>query len=188
MAKQFAGLDRRLALKINGFQLPRSLLDLIETGRWRSPADESGLNRLFPVRSEFCCYTFAAMEGETQVLYRQPGPTWRGTRDSNRPPGDVDPTRTVLIADLGLGYDQPIALDFRLSIEHPRVLTLCWDKPAPPVPWKYVQPWREGKRSFNDVITQRLEYWCELTTMGGWNRWIEIAPDFETFARLIGIV
>ena len=50
---------------VNGLPLPCDLLALIEAGRWRCPTDESGLDRLFPERSEFCCYGFGGMTGET---------------------------------------------------------------------------------------------------------------------------
>jgi hypothetical protein len=172
---------------VNSLPLPPSLLALIEAGRWRCPADQSGLDRLFPERGEFCCYSFGGMEGETQVIYRNPTPMWRGIPDPANPPGDIDPKLAVLIADLGIGYDQPIALDYRLSREHPRVLTLRWDKPDPPIPWEEIEPWQSGKRHYDKATTARLRSWYDTTRQGGWNRWVEIAPDFEMFAELIGL-
>lgn len=136
---------------VNSLPLPPSLLILIESGRWRCPADQSGLDRLFPERGEFCCYSFAGMEGETQVIYRNPTPMWRGMPDPANPPGDIDPKLAVLIADLGIGYDQPIALDYRLSREQPRVLTLRWDKPDPPVGGnRAVAEWEAPLRQSNN--------------------------------------
>lgn len=172
---------------VNGLPLPRDLLDLIEAGRWRCPADQSGLDLWFPERSEFCCYTFQTMESETTVIHRENTPMWRGKPDPDHPPGDIDPRLAVLIADLGLGYDQPIALDYRPSLTRPRVLTLRWDKPEPPVPWEEVEPWRDGKRHYDETVTKQLQDWYESTRQGGWNRWIEIAPDFRTFAAIVGL-
>jgi hypothetical protein len=172
---------------VNGLPLPHELLALIELGRWRCPADQAGLDRLFPERGEFCCYSVGGMEGETQVLYRNRTPMWRGTADPANPPGDIDPTLAVLIADLGLGYDQPIALDYRPSPTDPGVLTLSWDNPAPPIPWKHVGPWKEGKRKYDRVTTERLREWVDTTEAGGWNRWVRIAPDFARFAVAIGL-
>lgn len=101
---------------IRGLPLPTELVALIEAGRWTCPANPSGLDRLFPERREFCCYTYAAMEGETALLDRGQNPMWHGTPDPANPPGDIDPSRAVFIADLGIGYDQPVALDYRPSL------------------------------------------------------------------------
>lgn len=175
----------RATVFANGLPLPDDLVALIESGQWRSPSDPTGLDQLFPERSEFCCYSIGMMEGETRVIYRNNNPMWRGTPDPDYPPGDIDPKLAVLIADLGLGYDQPIALDYRPSLERPRVLTLQWDQPAPPVPRKYVRDWRDGKRKYDRGTTERLQEWWDMTQMGAWNRWVEIASDFKTFAGLI---
>src|SRR5262245_24330849 len=141
---------------INGLPLPKDLLALIEAGRWRCPTDQSALDHLFPERSEFCCYSFGAMEGETTVIHRNDTPMWRGIPDPAHPPGDIDPKLAVLIADLGLGYDQPIALDYRVSREQPRVLTLRWDKPAPPIPWEEMEAWGTGSRQYDEATIARV--------------------------------
>ena len=174
-------------MNINGLPLPRELLDLIEAGRWRAPADPSGLDQLFPERGEFCCYSFRGMEFETAAMYRDDSPRWRGTPDPGRSPGDIDPKLAVLIADLGLGYDQPIALDYHLSRERPRVITLSWDTPDPPVPWEDFQSWGQGERHYDQEMTLLLGQWNDTNRQGGWNRWVEIAPDFATFAQMIGL-
>jgi hypothetical protein len=173
---------------VNGLPLPAEMLTIIEAGRWKCPGDRSGLDRLFPERSEFCCYSYPAMQFETQsMISRDASPMWRGTPDLHCLPGDIDPRRAIFIADLGIGYDQPIALDYRLSTECPRVLTLRWDTPAPPVPWKHIAAWREGKRHYDEETTALVRAWDETTMMGGWNRWVEVARDFKTFAESIGL-
>jgi hypothetical protein len=172
---------------VNGLPLPRELLALIEAGRWRCPDDQSRLDQLFPDRGEFCCYSFGEMESETKGVFRDCIPMWHGQPDPSNPPGDIDPKRTVLIADLGIGYDQPIAIDYRLSLEQPRVLTLHWNRLDPPLPWEEIQSWKEGKRRYDEATSALLQWYCEGRQRGCWNRWVEIAPDFETFAKLVGL-
>ena len=82
-----------------------------------------------------------------------------GKPDRQRQPGDIDPKKVVLIADMGLVSDQPIALDYRPSMGKPRVITLRWESRdlAPGVPF------------------------------GGGKRWIEIARDIKGFAAMVGL-
>lgn len=111
---------------INGLPLPRDLLDLIAAGRWRCPADLSGVNRLFPDRGEFTLYSLDYMPFENSGWIHQRTPYFLGAPDPYHAPGDIDPRCSILIGDLGIGYDQPIALDYRHSLDEPRVLTLQW--------------------------------------------------------------
>ena len=134
---------------INGHVLPSGLLNMIRDGRWRCPEDQSKIDALFPEREEFYPYSFETMERETKGLCGQSEVMWLGLADATNPPGDIDPQQAVLIADLGIGYDQAIALDYRVTTEDPRVLTLHWRRDS--------------------------------------NRWIEIAHNFEEFAKLIGL-
>lgn len=136
---------------VNGLPLPGELLALIGAGRWRCPDDLAGIDWLFPDRGGLYLYSFATMRSETEGLKKQGGPMWLGAPDPAHPPGDIDLRQAVLIADLGLGYDQPIALDYRQSLTRPCVLTLRW------------------------------------SSRGDANRWVEIAPDVQTFADLIGL-
>jgi hypothetical protein len=55
-------------------------------------------------------------------------PELMGIADDRNPPGDIDIRHAVLIADLGMGYDQPIALDYRTSKIEPSVITLEWSR------------------------------------------------------------
>ena len=170
---------------VRGLLLPPELAALIEAGRWKCPTDPSGLDRLFPQRSEFCCYSCAGMASETGTMDGRRTPKWHGTPDPANPPGDIDPSRAVFIADLGIGYDQPVALDYRQSLTEPRVLTLSWDKPPPPVPWKHIDQWG-GKRKYDRATTERLQEWWDTIEIGGWNRWWK-SPPFATFAAAIGL-
>jgi hypothetical protein len=106
--------------------LPSDLISLIEAGRWRCPVDLSGVDRLFPDRGEFKLYTLEYMPFENHWWITRTASMFVGSPDPVRVPGDIDPKRSVLIGDLGIGYDQPIALDYRPSMEDPVVLTFEW--------------------------------------------------------------
>ncbi len=153
---------------VNGLPLPNDLLALIAMGRWKRPADQSGIDRLFPDHGGFCPYSPAAMQFESEAYppeaaVRRLGLTmWLGKPDPDNPPGDLDPKQAVLIADLGLGCDSPIALDYRVSIERPRVLYLRW----PPNP--------------HGIKPEEENHWRQA------NRWVEVAPDIMAFAELAG--
>jgi hypothetical protein len=139
---------------INGLPLPSSLIALVEAGRWKRAANPASVNRLFPaepgVRLELCLYTLDHMPFENKHWLNQKDPHFLGAPDPDRPPGDIDPKRSLLIGDLGAGSDQPIALDYRLSMDKPRVLTLDYSK-------------------------------------GPQARWVEIAPEIQTLAELMGL-
>jgi len=140
-------------MTILGLPLPDALADWISRGRWGTDFDHACVDDLFPDNAGLTLYTPAMIDEETRGC-RHPEfqiPMWLGEHDADSPPGDLDPAETLFIADLGLGTDQPIALDYRPSRTRPRVLTLRWS---------------EG---------------------GSANRWIEIAPDIEAFARMIDL-
>jgi hypothetical protein len=143
---------------INGLPLPRYLLALIEAGRWRCPADLSGVDRLFPDRGEFQLYSLDYMPFENHHWVRhfedrhwldRYAPMFLGSVDAVKAPGDIDPRLSVLIGDLGIGYDQPIALDYRPSMEYPQVVTLEWSYPARDNRWVKVA---NNIREFADFI------------------------------------
>jgi hypothetical protein len=136
---------------INGLPLPSALVSLIKAGRWRAPADRSELDRLFPKRGDFLLYPPDYMPFENRHWIETTHRYFAGAPDPANPPGDIDPARAVLIADLGNGWDQPIALDYRASVDEPRVLLFCWRR------------------------------------NGNGNRWVEIAPNIESFAGLLGL-
>lgn len=111
-----------------GLPLPAVLVDWIQRGRWGGDFDQGLVDDLFPDNGGLTLYTQTMMEEETRGC-RHPEfqiPMWLGRTDADAPPGDIDPLKTLMIADLGLGTDQPIVLDYRTSLERPRVLTLRW--------------------------------------------------------------
>lgn len=125
---------------VNGLPLPHDLLALMETGRWKPPIDSSGVDRLFPENGGLYPYSVALMESETRTLFDFPVPAWHGVPDPDNPPGDIDPCLAVFVADLGHGFDQPIALDYRVSRGRPRVITLRWGERGERNRWVVVAP------------------------------------------------
>lgn len=127
---------------INGLPLPGDLLALMEAGRWKAPMGSSGVDRLFPENGGLCLYTVALMESETRTLFdpRLQGQGWLGEPDPANPPGDIDPRLAVFVADLGHGFDQPIALDYRVSRDRPQVITLRWGAGGSRNRWVVVAP------------------------------------------------
>jgi hypothetical protein len=111
---------------ISNLPLPSDLIALIEAGRWRCPADLSGVDRLFPDRGEFKLYTLDYMPFENRWWITRIASMFLGSPDPVQAPGDIDPELSDLIGDLGMGCDQPIALDYRPSMEDPAVLTFEW--------------------------------------------------------------
>jgi hypothetical protein len=127
---------------VNGLPLPRDLLALMEAGRWKPLTDRTGLSRVIPENSGLHPYSFSQMERETQTCFKphMQGPMWQGEPDPENPPGDIDPRLVVFVADIGLGWDQPIALDYRTSFDNPRVLTLQWSKCGEQNRWIVIAP------------------------------------------------
>jgi hypothetical protein len=136
---------------VNGLPLPHDLLALLEAGRWKTPMDRSGVDRLFPENGGLYLYSVELMEAETQILFdpQFQGPGLLGTPDPGNSPGDIDPRLAVLVADLGHGFDQPIALDFRASRDRPQVITLRWGERGEQNRWVFVAP---DIRTFADSI------------------------------------
>lgn len=129
---------------INGLPLPPDLLALVEAGRWTSSTSQATVDRLFPAepgaRLELKLYTLDYMPFENKYWWYEDDPEFLGAPDEDRAPGDIDPKRSVLVGDLGHGSDQPIALDYRLSRDEPRVLTLDWSQPERGLRWVVIAP------------------------------------------------
>jgi hypothetical protein len=136
-------------IKINDLPLPRELLELIDAGRWQCPQDQSKVNLVFPDRVELKLYSIEYMPIENKHWLNETKPMFVGVPDSEIPPGDIDPHLSILIGDLGLGSDQPIALDYRLSLDCPRVLTLQWSCDETPNRWVEIAP---NVRVFSELL------------------------------------
>jgi hypothetical protein len=95
-----------------GLAIPAALLAAINDGTWAALARSPELARVFgtqPVRP--CFYSWDLMVGVNKSWVTETDPVYVGIPDLAHPPGDVDPSRSLLIADLG--PDQLIALDYR---------------------------------------------------------------------------
>jgi hypothetical protein len=127
---------------INGLPLPGDLLALMEAGRWKAPTDHSRVDRLFPENGGLCLYSVELMESETRTLFDPQFrfPPWLGVPDPENRPGDIDPRLAVFVADLGHGFEQPIALDYRVSRDRPQVITLRWSEGGRRNRWVFVAP------------------------------------------------
>jgi hypothetical protein len=107
---------------IHGLLLPAPLVRALEEHRWRCPV-EAILRRVFrekPVRAEF--FDLATILDVNLRWRDERDPAFVGHPDPRAPPGDIDPTRSLLLGNLG--PDLPFALDYRLSLDDPRVLYL----------------------------------------------------------------
>jgi hypothetical protein len=129
-------------MMIHGLPLPDELLALMAEGRWKPPRECSGVDRLFPENGGLCPYSVALMESETRTLFdpQLRTPAWLGVPDPDNPPGDIDPHLAMFVADLGHGFDQPIALDYRVSRDRPRVITLRWGAEGQRNRWVIIAP------------------------------------------------
>ncbi len=123
------------AIYINDLPLPAALVRAIEDGIWQTPKSRDVWRSLFSDNEivQPTLYSLRAMTGETPWL-AEAGPAYLGRTGEGFVPGDIDPNRAVLIADLG--PDRLIALDYRESETHPSVIALtsaehsCWQRVA----------------------------------------------------------
>ncbi|MDC8012542.1 hypothetical protein [Tahibacter soli] len=128
--------------RIAGFVLPEQLQRLIDIGMWPARVDPG------------CVKAFAPNESTLDLCHPK---SFATIASHLRPPGgmtpeqwavqDIDPDRTLIIADFGLGSDAPIALDYRHDASEPSVIRLVWgegERPRPPNRWQQVAPTFDG--------------------------------------------
>lgn len=107
---------------VNNLRLPTALSVALRDGSWKRLEDSPFLERVFGEEPsnvsgarfydlEYLRFENMPREGMEPLL---------GHTEGEANPGDVDPQRLVLIADLGI--DRPIALDYRT--EEPRIVYL----------------------------------------------------------------
>lgn len=115
--------------RVLGHALPARVDALITRGEWDSLRDSPGFRAIcsrYRAAPDAMFYELRVMESETRalgkILHPGLGPFLLGLPDDDLHPGDIDPGRCVLFADLGTGTDQPLALDYRC--DPPRVLLL----------------------------------------------------------------
>jgi hypothetical protein len=127
----------------NGLPLPPALVEAIHTGRWAVPS----LDKLQAVFAHAASkdepiahpafFDLDGIQRENEGWSDESLPSYLGSKDDKVQPGDIDPSRSVVIADLG--PDRLIALDYRTSDENPRVVYLTgnekprWIEAAPDI-------------------------------------------------------
>jgi hypothetical protein len=113
---------------INGWALPPALVAAVGEGRWRAPGP-AVLGRVFgEAHEQALFYSPEQMRRENARWPAMTEPGFLGRPDPARPPGTIDPTRSVLIGDVG--PDRPIALDYRGAPQDPPVLYLGAARPG----------------------------------------------------------
>jgi hypothetical protein len=141
---------------------PPLLAQLIERGRWPNFLRSGGL----PIGPSHPLA--AAAGGAGRVCFLSP-PFGTVAQRAEREDfwtwpcasaAEIDFAKTTCIADFGIGSDSPILLDYSLDPTRPRVIYLQWRQQV------------EGKPGWES--TQ--------------NHWVSLAPTFDGFARLAGLV
>ncbi len=113
-------------ISVNGLVLPDALCRALASGYWKVPENIQALREVFgerPVFPKF--YSLELMISESASWLREDDDGYRGTPDDMSPPGDLDPTESVMIGDLG--SDRPFALDYRPE-GNPRVVFFAADE------------------------------------------------------------
>lgn len=129
---------------VNDLELPPIIMDLIAAGRWKMPTNPALLGLFFRDFGSPCetsgpkLFLPPQMQFETNGILKQ-SPFWNGKANPINAPGDIDPARTVLIGDTGIGWDAPIALDYRKMPNSPSVLWLRWPQGNEPWPFCWIQ-------------------------------------------------
>ena len=127
-------------MKINGNSLPTKLMSLVEDGLWgKLPEKRDYLETIYsgPVNSlkTLELYGLNLMKLETEGLIEHCAPSYEysdsfkiflGELDEEYEPGDIEFSRAIVIGDLGIGSDAPIALDYRQDKNNPSVVILHW--------------------------------------------------------------
>lgn len=145
--------SRRRLPRVSAREFPELLLQMIDAGRW--PADEAAERRqnLKPAAQGDVVRALAPEEDQVYLL----APPLRSVSYWIEPDGtfwqdfgallEIDPDRSLLIGDFGLGSDAPIILDLRERPENPQVLRLRWG------PGKETH-WVSMAASFEDFVRE----------------------------------
>ena len=125
--------------EINGLPLPETLAAGLQSGIWRTPTNVQVWRSILPneMARHAMLYNLKRMETENTYWRGQSAPSYLGQADKQRPPGDIDPAKSLLIADLG--PDKMIALDYRESLDRPSVLYIK-DYPDGSTRWIKIAP------------------------------------------------
>ena len=133
---------------VNQLDLPEIVHELVESKCWKMPNNPAVLGEVFEAFAAPChssgptLYLPKQMQSETThwLGLAKVGSVLRGTPDPDNLPGDIDPSQTVLIGDVGIGWDAPFALDYRTSKKHPRVIHFVWNAGPKRDRWVEIAP------------------------------------------------
>jgi hypothetical protein len=124
---------------VNGLALPVELVGALSDGRWVKLGLSSSLADVFgsePVRPRF--HSLKDMVAINGHWKNETDPMYLGQPDPSRSPGDIDPKKSLIVAELG--PDQLIALDYRVATG-PQVVFASDDVRSP---WRLVFESIEG--------------------------------------------
>ena len=134
--------------------VPPLLIELIKTGRWRQPSDET-IKSVIPFLQEPMDFLLdgAAMQREsTGFLADSPEMAdlfheYRGSKVPERELPWLDVDKALFIAvNRVAGADLGIALDYRTDLEDPRVVASDWQSGG------NTHYWREVEGKFSDFV------------------------------------
>ena len=113
--------------------IPKELEALIAQGFWPGNKDASRAQNLKPIIQSSVISRFAPGE-PTIFLYPPPFHTVEAEIDGGNPAfweefgaiSEIDPAKTLIIGDFGLGSDTAIALEYGRNDLEPKVIRLVW--------------------------------------------------------------
>jgi hypothetical protein len=118
--------------------MPVALTALLARGSWPRNSQEAIQQNLVEFISSHFVREIAADEAEIH-LYSPPFSSVREASEASDRSGDfwqtcgaledIEPEKTVIIGDFGLGSDSPIVLYYRLAEAEPEVWRLRWAEP-----------------------------------------------------------
>ncbi|PHN01375.1 hypothetical protein [Flavilitoribacter nigricans] len=122
---------------INHLHLPTELIRDVKNGDWTEGQFDRQIRSLLEnyninLDLDIHYYDGATMLSETNAFSRiefqdkEQFELLLGARSTKAEDRTIDPRRIILIADFGLGSDQPIGLDYRRNPDEPEVWCLIW--------------------------------------------------------------
>lgn len=121
-------------------KIPKLLLDELESKNWQNGFFDQNIRQLLTELGlnqdlDIFYYNRLTIEIESNSFHKmmesddkEEIDMFVGKYSKNDKNKTIAPELTMLIADFGLGSDQPIALDYRRDLSQPEVWMLVWDR------------------------------------------------------------
>ncbi len=121
-------------------KIPKLLLDELESKNWQNGFFDQNIRQLLTELGlnqdlDIFYYNRLTIETESNSFHKmmesddkEEIDMFVGKYSKNDKNKTIAPELTMLIADFGLGSDQPIALDYRRDLSQPEVWMLVWDR------------------------------------------------------------